>query len=64
MSEYIKPTTEEIEYVSVAKVACDGPKFSKHPRVFLTVDGGTQNEVVCPYCGKVFKKEQKQSRAS
>jgi uncharacterized Zn-finger protein len=64
MSEYIKPTTNEIEYVSSAKIVCDGPKFSKHPRVFLTVDGGAKNEVVCPYCGRVFKKEQKKMRAN
>lgn len=64
MSEYIKPSTTEVEYVTASKVACDGPKFSKHPRVYLTVDGGTKNEVVCPYCGRIFKKEQKQPRAS
>ncbi|MAF31776.1 MAG: zinc-finger domain-containing protein [Magnetococcales bacterium] len=64
MSEYIKPTTTEVEYVTSDKVACDGPKFSKHPRVYLTVVGGTKNEVVCPYCGRIFRHEQKQARAS
>lgn len=64
MSEYIKPTTNEIEYVTSDQVACDGPKTSKHPRVFLTVDGGTTNEVVCPYCGRIFKKEQKKIRTN
>lgn len=55
MSEAIKATTEEVVIISEKRVACDGPEFSKHPRVFLTVDGGKKDEVVCPYCGRIYK---------
>ena len=34
------------------KVACDGPEFSKHPRVFLTI--GPEGEIFCPYCSRHF----------
>ena len=43
--------------VGTLKVACDGPPFSKHPRVYLTmVDDAKGNpvDVVCPYCSRVF----------
>tara|TARA_R110000868_G_scaffold218576_1_gene468939 strand:+ start:84359 stop:84547 length:189 start_codon:yes stop_codon:yes gene_type:complete len=59
MSEYIKSNDEKVSYIATEKVACDGPKFSKHPRVYLTVKGGKENEVVCPYCGHTFRKEEK-----
>jgi uncharacterized Zn-finger protein len=39
------------------RVACDGPQFSKHPRVYLTmVDdaAGKPSFVVCPYCSRVY----------
>ncbi|MFT7145038.1 MAG: putative Zn-finger protein [Alphaproteobacteria bacterium] len=59
MSEYIKSKKDKISYVSTDKVSCEGPKVSKHPRVYLTVKGGEINEVVCPYCAHTFRKEVK-----
>ncbi len=38
--------------VTTRKVACDGPEFSKHPRVYLTI--GTEGEIFCPYCSRHF----------
>ena len=38
------------------RVACDGPVFSKHPRVYLIMvddEQGQPHEVVCPYCSRV-----------
>ena len=57
MSENIQATTGDILYTDAERVACDGPDFSKHPRVYLTLKGGVENEVVCPYCGKTFRKK-------
>ncbi|HEX2859951.1 MAG TPA: zinc-finger domain-containing protein [Alphaproteobacteria bacterium] len=40
------------------RVMCDGPHFSKHPRVYLTmVDDaeGKPSFVVCPYCSRVYE---------
>lgn len=34
------------------EVQCDGPKFSKHPRVYLNM--GNEDFVVCPYCSRKF----------
>lgn len=53
MSEPIKPTNAETTVVTEKKVHCDGPEFSKHPRVYLNM--GDENHVVCPYCSHVFK---------
>ena len=48
-------------------VYCDGkveedtrrlPPNQVHPRVFLTF--GEQAQIFCPYCGRCFKKAQKQ----
>lgn len=57
MSENIQATTSEVIKTAKKRVACDGPELSKHPRVFLTVEGGEQDEVVCPYCGRIFRYE-------
>ena len=57
MSEAIKPTTNEVITTEQDRVACDGPEHSKHPRVYLTIKGGTEGEVVCPYCGRIYKKK-------
>lgn len=49
------------------RVACDGPVFSKHPRVFLTmVDDakGHPDHVVCPYCSRVYHYNHKLAVAS
>jgi len=49
-----KPETEATNNV---RVACDGPSFSKHPRVYLTMvddENGKPSHVVCPYCSKTF----------
>jgi uncharacterized Zn-finger protein len=34
------------------KVVCDGPEFSKHPRIYLSI--GAEGEVTCPYCSRQF----------
>lgn len=47
----------EIEATNSIRVACDGPSFSKHPRVYLTMvddKNGKPTEVVCPYCSKTY----------
>ena len=49
---------DDVVVVNTLRVACDGPVFSKHPRVFLTmVDNaaGKPEHVVCPYCSRVFE---------
>lgn len=58
MSEPIVPRNEETVVTGERRVACDGPAFSKHPRVYLTmVDdiNGAPASVVCPYCSRVFR---------
>lgn len=57
MSEAITPHNTETVTTPHKRVACDGPTFSKHPRVYLTmVDDthGNPTSVVCPYCSRVF----------
>jgi uncharacterized Zn-finger protein len=49
------------------RVACDGPQFSKHPRVYLTmVDNaaGQPSFVVCPYCSRVYLYDAKLAKPS
>lgn len=54
MSEHILARgKQEIVETNQKRVACDGPEFSKHPRVYLTM--GDDNTVVCPYCSRVHK---------
>jgi uncharacterized Zn-finger protein len=55
MSEQIQPTNEELVYIDTDRVTCDGPTDGRHPRVYLTVNTG-DDEVVCPYCSRVFIK--------
>ena len=45
-------TIGEKMVVKTRKVACDGPEFSKHPRIYLTI--GSEGEVFCPYCSRHF----------
>jgi uncharacterized Zn-finger protein len=63
MAEPILATEKEDVVISgQRKVVCDGPSFSKHPRVFLTmVDDakGKPSHVVCPYCSRTFKYNEK-----
>ena len=43
-----------IEIVSSKKVSCDGGGGALgHPKVYLEM--GDENEIVCPYCSKLFK---------
>mgnify|MGYP002777545682 FL=1 len=42
----------EVMTVTRRKVHCDGPEFSKHPRIYLTI--GPDGQVVCPYCSRQF----------
>jgi uncharacterized Zn-finger protein len=58
MAEPITPAAKtDIITTGERRVACDGPAFSKHPRVYLTmVDDahGKPHHVVCPYCSRTF----------
>ena len=43
-----------IEIVSSKKVSCDGGGGALgHPKVYLEM--GEENEIICPYCSKLFK---------
>ncbi len=44
----------EVFYTDKPKVSCDGPDFSRHPRIYLTIPT-EQSQVFCPYCSRVFK---------
>lgn len=59
MSEPIAPVSkQDVVVTGELRVACDGPAFSKHPRVYLTMVDDAQGrpaDVVCPYCSRVFK---------
>jgi uncharacterized Zn-finger protein len=58
MSEPIAAANKpEVVTTQQRRVVCDGPSFSKHPRVYLTmVDDaeGRPTHVVCPYCSRTF----------
>ena len=44
----------DIEFVKSKKVICDGGGGTLgHPKVYL--DMGDENEIICPYCSKLFK---------
>ena len=44
----------DIELVKSKKVVCDGGGGTLgHPKVYL--DMGDENEIICPYCSKLFK---------
>ncbi len=39
------------------RVICDGPPEGRHPRVYLSIEddaAGQPDQVVCPYCSRVF----------
>lgn len=59
MAEPIIPAPKaEVEETGSRRVACNGPAFSRHPRVYLMmVDDaeGKPYNVVCPYCSRVYK---------
>ncbi|MBA44438.1 MAG: zinc-finger domain-containing protein [Magnetococcales bacterium] len=44
----------EVFFVDTRRFACDGPNFSKHPRVWLTIADG-DDQPFCPYCSRLFK---------
>lgn len=45
---------EEVFSTDKRHFACDGPEFSGHPRVYLTMqDDETQK--FCPYCSRLYK---------
>lgn len=48
------PERGQLEEVFTAKkrVNCDGPTFSRHPRVYLNM--GNDGRVYCPYCSRTF----------
>ena len=44
----------DVEFVNSKKVSCDGGGGALgHPKVYLEM--GDENEIVCPYCSKLFK---------
>ena len=44
----------DIEFVKSKKVSCDGGGgVLGHPKVYLEM--GDQNEIICPYCSKLFR---------
>ena len=44
----------DVEFVNSKKVSCDcGGGALGHPKVYLEM--GDENEIVCPYCSKLFK---------
>ena len=45
---------EEVVYTDKKQFSCDGPSFSGHPRVYLTIPEN-QNQIYCPYCSRLFK---------
>ncbi len=63
MSEPIRTENKaEITHTGALRVACTGPTFSKHPKVYLTMvddEKGKPDHVVCPYCSHVFKHDAK-----
>lgn len=65
MSETITPKNKpEVITTGSLRVACDGPVFSKHPRVYLTMVDNAQGQpvdVVCPYCSRVYMYDAKQA---
>ena len=58
MAEPIASTQKnDVVHTGDLRVACDGPVFSKHPRVYLTMVDDAQGQpdrVVCPYCSRLF----------
>lgn len=68
MSEAIAPKNKtEVIPTGSLRVACDGPAFSKHPRVYLTMVDNAQGQpvdVVCPYCSRVYVYDAKQAAGS
>ena len=49
---------DDVVVTDELRVVCDGPPESRHPRVYLTMvddENGNPEEVVCPYCSRVFK---------
>ena len=48
------PKPVEILETESRTVACDGGGGALgHPKVFLQI--GNQNEIECPYCGRIYK---------
>ena len=44
----------DVEFVNSKKVSCDGGGGALgHPKVYLEM--GDENEIICPYCSKLFK---------
>jgi uncharacterized Zn-finger protein len=58
MAEPIAPTDKpDVTKVGQLRVACGGPAWGRHPKVFLSmVDdaAGQPSHVVCPYCSHTF----------
>ncbi len=52
MAEKITPHQKDSILVNNIKAVCNGPKESKHPKVYLKFEN---KQVTCPYCGNDFK---------
>ncbi len=63
MAEPITPEgKDDLTKVGTLRVACSGPAWGRHPKVFLSmVDDaqGRPSHVVCPYCSHRFVYEPK-----
>ena len=59
MAEPISAATKpEVTRTGALRVACTGPSWGPHPKVFLSVQKNAQGQpthVVCPYCSHVFQ---------
>ncbi|MBI1363866.1 MAG: zinc-finger domain-containing protein [Proteobacteria bacterium] len=49
---FATPAGQEEVRTAKHRVACDGPSFSGHPRIYLEM--GNAGSVVCPYCSRTF----------
>lgn len=57
MSQTAATDAPEVIEVSETRVACDGGVGDLgHPRVFLEM--GDETEILCPYCGRLYKLRQ------
>lgn len=45
---------EEVFWTDQRRFACDGPEFSGHPRVYLTIPED-ETQTFCPYCSRLYK---------
>ncbi len=49
--------SNDVIYTTETRVACGGPAEGPHPKVYLTLEKADNGEVevVCPYCSRIFR---------